>query len=138
MQLDLSLEGITTGEDKQPPPKRSKKGKEREVVMTAASTAEKFLSSHLTAKIVVVVDTHCLDNGFLVYTGASTESYKACTLKEVSTTYGQIYRRPNFPTDPNRMYPERGWAVPPRLLRHPHPHAQEHHSQSDMRSVGFQ
>lgn len=47
------------------------------------SLAERFLSDHESAKIVVVVDTHSVDNGYFVWTGASAESYRACSLIEV-------------------------------------------------------
>ena len=46
--------------------------------------AASFLAEHPTAKIVVVVDTHCLKNGKLVWKGTNTISYKACDMDEVS------------------------------------------------------
>lgn len=45
-----------------------------------------FLGRHPTAKIVLIVDTHCLDNGAFVYEGHSPETYKGCRLEEVSTS----------------------------------------------------
>jgi len=49
------------------------------------SLAEHFLNAHPMAKIVVIVDTHCLENGFFVWTGNSEDEYRACSLLEVST-----------------------------------------------------
>lgn len=43
-----------------------------------------FFKRHPTAKIVIIVDTHCLDNGAFVYEGHSPETFKACGLDEVS------------------------------------------------------
>lgn len=43
-----------------------------------------FLGTHETAKIVVVIDTHCADNGFPMYAGNDSMSYQACSLFEVS------------------------------------------------------
>lgn len=48
------------------------------------SIAQKFLDEHNTAKIVFIVDTHCLENGFFVYQGDSPNTYNACSLLEVS------------------------------------------------------
>lgn len=43
----------------------------------------KFLKDHRTAKIVVVINTHCEDNGYFVWTGSSDETYRSCSLLEV-------------------------------------------------------
>lgn len=52
--------------------------------------AEEFLEKHPTAKIVVVIDTHCLENGYFVWTGDSKGELQACSLLTVSVTYRQI------------------------------------------------
>ena len=44
------------------------------------SLAENFLNYHSTAKIVVVVNTHYLENGFFIWLGDSPEEYKARSL----------------------------------------------------------
>jgi hypothetical protein len=44
-----------------------------------------FLTKHSTAKILVVVDTHCLqENGALLWEGNDSQSYGACPLWQVS------------------------------------------------------
>lgn len=45
--------------------------------------AARFLTSHRSAKILVVVDTHCLDIGAFVYEGHSATTYEGCSLPEV-------------------------------------------------------
>ena len=43
-----------------------------------------FLRAHPVAKIVVVINMHCIDNGAFVYAGNNPNTYKACSLLEVS------------------------------------------------------
>ena len=43
-----------------------------------------FLSKHPMAKIIVVVDTHCLENRSFVWKGDTPMSYQGCLLLEVS------------------------------------------------------
>lgn|ERR1700679_431320 len=47
------------------------------------SHAERFLKAYPMAKIVVVIDTHCLDNGTFVWKGATPVEYDSCTLLDV-------------------------------------------------------
>lgn len=51
------------------------------------SPAEQFLVAHESAKIVVIVDTHCIESGFFVWTGEGAADWKACSLLEVSMLY---------------------------------------------------
>ena len=55
----------------------------REVLDPVAS-ARAFLETHHSAKIVVVIDTHCLENGAFIYEGNSPSTSKAYFLPEVS------------------------------------------------------
>ena len=55
-----------------------------EEIPNAAESALAFLRKYGLAKIVVVVDTHCLENGAFVYTGNSPSTYLACPLEVVS------------------------------------------------------
>jgi hypothetical protein len=48
------------------------------------SHVERFLKDHEMAKIVIVIDTHSMQNGSLVWTGDSAEEYRTCNLSEVS------------------------------------------------------
>jgi len=73
MLIERSLECSPTSNDKFF--KRSKD----------TSLAENFLKKHKAAKIIVIVDTHCLENGYFVWTGDSPQDYRACSLLEVST-----------------------------------------------------
>ena len=73
--LDISLDGSQTGT----------------VWLTwpglmSAKAAADFLSEHPTVKIVVVVDTHCLKNGKLIWQGGKSTSYEACNMDEVCVT----------------------------------------------------
>lgn len=44
-----------------------------------------FLKKYPTAKIIVVIDTHCLqESGTLLWSGNSAETYESCTLLGVS------------------------------------------------------
>lgn len=46
--------------------------------------AEQFLKKNKTAKIVIVLDTHCAENGAFVWTGTSPATYRSCFMLEVS------------------------------------------------------
>jgi hypothetical protein len=47
-----------------------------------------FLDRHPTAKIVVVIDTHCLEEtGGFIFKGNTPETYAACSMAEVSTLW---------------------------------------------------
>jgi hypothetical protein len=48
---------------------------------------EVFMTDNPMAKIIIVIDTHCLDNGFFVWTGENaTKNFQSCSLLEVSLT----------------------------------------------------
>jgi hypothetical protein len=49
--------------------------------------AATFLAQYSYAKIIFIVDTHCLDNGFFVYKGESAANYQDCSLLEVSAYF---------------------------------------------------
>jgi hypothetical protein len=53
------------------------------ITADASERAETFLEVHPTAKIIVVIDTHSLDNGFLLWRGTAASNYQACSLLEV-------------------------------------------------------
>jgi hypothetical protein len=52
------------------------------------SLAEEFLNAHKSAKIVVAIDTHSADNGYFIWTGSTAETYRACSLLEVTMLTG--------------------------------------------------
>ena len=46
---------------------------------------ESFLATHPTSKMLVVLSTHCIEPGYLVYGGSSKlRNFKACHLGKVS------------------------------------------------------
>jgi hypothetical protein len=50
--------------------------------------ADAFLKRHPTAKIIVIVDTHCLaETGFFIWGGTDAASYKASCLEDVCTVW---------------------------------------------------
>lgn len=81
------------------------------ITTDTSEAAEDFLQEHLMAKIVVVIDTHCLENGFLLWRGTTADDYKACTLLEVSTMDHHISRA-NISIDLEGLHPVRGLSIP--------------------------
>jgi hypothetical protein len=52
--------------------------------MSCLEEIAEFLARHPTAKIIIVLDTHCLsENGAFIWKGHSTETYLFCCMKEV-------------------------------------------------------
>jgi len=45
--------------------------------------AQDFLRNHLLAKIIVVIDTHCAENGSFVYKSSLPGRYETCQMDEV-------------------------------------------------------
>jgi len=119
MLLNAPLEGIAAKGDKQPGPRKPKRGKAKEMEKTVTATtttpamAEELLERYPTAKIVVVIDTHCLDNGYFVYTGNSPETYKACSLKEAGISCTMRYTISHLLTVPSGLHPGGDSEVPP-------------------------
>jgi hypothetical protein len=63
-----------------------------DTVVTATSVAAvDFLKEYPAAKIIIIVDTHCLDTGAFVWRGDSPVSYETCTLPEVSATLYSLF-----------------------------------------------
>lgn len=91
--MDLSLQ--TSYEEQVAPAKGKNARKSRqkgravpllgEVVTSSVEEVTRFLNKYKTAKIVVAIDTHSLDNGFFAFEGNSATSYKACSMLEVNT-----------------------------------------------------
>jgi hypothetical protein len=88
--MDISLAGVLAdtvvinepmarAEEKSKSNARKKKPK----ISLPLGEVDKFLTHYPTAKIVIVVETHCLENGRFVWTGESPSSYEACSLLEV-------------------------------------------------------
>ena len=78
MRVDVSLEGNWAGSS-------ATGGVDMQELQDPFQEADKFLAKYSLAKIIVIVDTHCLDNGFLVYKGNSPVDYEQCTLHQVDS-----------------------------------------------------
>ena len=81
MRMDVSLQGLAGTVSN-----RKKKGKNvardnNDVV----DQVGKFLDDWEAARIVVILKTHCLENGRFVWKGDKPENYTACSLKEVQS-----------------------------------------------------
>ena len=117
--MEISLDGSETGRVIQP----SWPG----AVNTDGAVS--FLAENPTAKIIVVVDTHCLDNGKFVWMGANTNNYQACDMDEVSVIYPYTITLLSHPFEDNQgLHPQAGPEV------HVHsgqvcPQSQEYHHQ---------
>jgi hypothetical protein len=93
--MDISLEGIkgnttVSSTPNMAAPKKSK-GNSKPKLSVAVSKVVSFLEQFTTAKIVIVIETHCMENGCFVWKGTSADTYKACALFEVSSSCDLSY-----------------------------------------------
>jgi hypothetical protein len=58
------------------------KGSKTEVTETPKA-ADRFLDEYPTAKIIVVIDTHCIENGYLVWGHDAANGLLTCSMLEV-------------------------------------------------------
>lgn len=84
--MDVSLEGHKDSLSVLPSQADStrKSTKPSKTKKDAVVTVLDFMKQNPTAKIIYIVDTHSMDNGFLAYTGNTPSEYMACSLREVS------------------------------------------------------
>ena len=70
------------------------------------SLAERFLQHHSTVKIVVIVDTHCVENGYFAWNKNGGGDYESCSLFEVSSSTLSFspFRTLMTSIDPPRLY----------------------------------
>lgn len=47
------------------------------------NVVDRFLKRYATAKIIIVIDTHAVEGGWLTYGGNTPSDYKACCLEDV-------------------------------------------------------
>lgn len=85
MRLEVCLQG---NDDSSSVSLGDRENAEQSSGSSTAPVAEvvSFLKRNKTAKIIYIIDTHSMDNGFFAYTGDSPKDYMACSLEEVSTT----------------------------------------------------
>lgn len=104
---------------------RKKLSKLKLKVLEEIEAAGAFLKQYETAKIVVSIDTHCLEeNGLLVWSEANKNSVGVCTLQRVGIMLVWWWDEcdnefANDIIDPSRLYPTH--CVP--VLVKPHQHA---------------
>lgn len=79
MRMDVSLQMSVN--EPAPPKKGKKKAKAPEEDPVKQVMA--FLTQWDTAKIVVVVETHCIESGKFIWTGDEPVNYESCWLEEV-------------------------------------------------------
>lgn len=81
--MDVALD---TGKDQTPVATVQKgKGKKKSSADDeAVGEVLEFLTKWESAKIVVVVETHCLDTGVFVWKGDEPANYQTCSFLEVS------------------------------------------------------
>lgn len=66
-------------------------GKEkREVIRSNVSDVVRFLESHPAAKIMVFIETHCLENGRFIWKGENGD-FQGCLMSDVSIFYSIIH-----------------------------------------------
>ena len=79
--LDISLDGSESG----------KVMHQQSFGMVDATGAAEFLAAHATAKIVVIIDTHCIEeSGSFLWRGDKPKDYEACGMDEVGNVYSEI------------------------------------------------
>jgi hypothetical protein len=80
--LDVSLDGssVITGSGKST--KKSRRPIEPPTV-TPTGAAHAFLKHHQTAKIIIVIDTHSLEEDGAFVWGGTSGSYKGCKLQQI-------------------------------------------------------
>jgi hypothetical protein len=93
--MDVSLEGA------QADPKKKKCGK----TAKAVAAAVKFMKQWVTAKIIVIIQTHCLEGGAFVWRGDSPATYEGCSLLEVELCSISRHAILSISLDPQRLYP---------------------------------
>jgi len=80
-------------------------------VVNDPGAAMAFLKARPMARIIIVVDTHCLENGFFMYVGDSPVSLMGCALLEVCPAL-------NHPSDGPHIHARSSRTVSPiRCLR---------------------
>ncbi|KAF9789147.1 hypothetical protein BJ322DRAFT_1102529 [Thelephora terrestris] len=83
LRMDVPLDTIADETPETPVAKKQKsKGKLRDDDGPVKEVIE-FLTTWQSAKIVVVIETHCLETGVLVWRGDEPANYETCSLNEI-------------------------------------------------------
>ena len=62
---------------------RAERDRLRCTIEKQTATIKAFLRRYGAAKLIIILDTHSLDNGYFAWTGSSPSTYEACSLQEV-------------------------------------------------------
>jgi len=111
MRMDISLAGVLADtvvineSMVEAAESKSKTRKKNPKLSLPLDEVDKFLAYYPTAKIIIVLETHCLKNGRFVWTGESPDSYQACSLLEVRSDCITQPLADVF-VDPKRLHPK--------------------------------
>jgi len=89
---------------------------EKRRILKEIKAAGSFLEKHETAKIIVCIDTHCLEeNGLLVYSDTDADNLGACDLKTVSDIRARDHRAIPIPCAPSQVLLD---CIPKRVYQY--------------------
>ena len=77
--MDVPLEGMNSKKKVSTRANDSQLAKSKKPIQDVVD----FLEKHESARIVLIIDTHCLDCGGFVWTGDSPQTFQGCTVGEV-------------------------------------------------------
>lgn len=148
MHVDFSLLSTYAQQEREreaSKPKKGKKGKGKDkdptdgkAIAYDTEEIEEFLNRYRTAKIIIVLDTHSIDNGSFAWTGDSPDTYLGCTLNEVSVLRSHSSKFPHASADPRRMSPGCDISISQQIREVSSPFTQVHHSEPGLWGIHLQ
>lgn len=125
MRMDIPLTGalkdiVFFGESAigETPTQKGKGKKAKTSTSITLEDIERFLEFYPTAKIITIIETHCLENGCFVWSGKSPTTYQACQLIEVGSSC--VPPRPLIDVfaDSEGLHAKQRLPIPLRRKRH--------------------